>query len=265
MGFEDNTRGHSSVGVLGTAFRVLTFRARKEEFRSLDRRHLAFGLICVWVVGMGRYWDDPRAALLQHLGAGSVIYVFILALLLWLVGKPLAEKPWTYNHVLIFVTLTAAPGIIYAIPVERFLSLDFANLANALFLAIVAAWRVLLWFQFLSRYAMLRMFSRVIVTFLPLTGIVAVLAVLNLEHAVFDIMSGIRKEGTAHDEAYAIVVILALYSLMLIIPLLLLYIWAIVNEYRKSIPLAIPLSSMEPHEIHTQKPSNEHRHGQDET
>src|SRR3712207_7552248 len=64
---------------------------------------LAFGLACTWLVGVGRYWDNPRASLLQHLGVGSVVYVFALALLLWLrseerrVGKECRSR-WSPYH-----------------------------------------------------------------------------------------------------------------------------------------------------------------------
>ena len=43
-----------------------------------------------------------------------------------------------------FVGLTALPGWLYAVPVERFLPLDTAQAVNAGFLALVAAWRVAL-------------------------------------------------------------------------------------------------------------------------
>ena len=49
------------AAVLKTALRFLTFRASRDELLAPDRRHLAFGLACTWVVGMGRYWDDPGA------------------------------------------------------------------------------------------------------------------------------------------------------------------------------------------------------------
>ena len=68
--------------------RLLTFRASHADYASLDWRHLLAGLAACWVVGMGRYWDDPRATFLQHLVLGSVIYVFALAAVLWVITKP---------------------------------------------------------------------------------------------------------------------------------------------------------------------------------
>ena len=116
--------GLNSFG-LGTAlkdllllnFRLLTFRVSSEELASLDNRHLAWGLFMTWVVGMGRWWDDPGAHLLQHLGLGSVVYVFILALLLWLIPLPLKPSNWSYKGVLTLITLTSPPAMLCAIPV----------------------------------------------------------------------------------------------------------------------------------------------------
>jgi hypothetical protein len=51
----------------------------------------------------------------------------VLAAILYLVVKPLRPANWTYSSVLIFVGLTALPGLLYAIPVERFVSLEYAQ------------------------------------------------------------------------------------------------------------------------------------------
>ena len=53
----------------------------------------------------------------------------------WLVIWPLRPKEWSYKKVLTFVSLTSAPAILYAIPVERFLSLPTARSVNAWFLS----------------------------------------------------------------------------------------------------------------------------------
>ena len=42
-----------------TMLRLLCFVATEEELKALDNRHLWLGLLCVWVVGMGRWWDSP--------------------------------------------------------------------------------------------------------------------------------------------------------------------------------------------------------------
>jgi hypothetical protein len=196
-----------------TWFRILTFRASGAELALLDRRHLAFGLACTWVVGMGRWWDDPGAHLLQHLGVGSVAYVFVLSLLLWATARPLASPALTYERTLTYVTLTAPPALLYAIPVEQFVELSTARTINVWFLAVVATWRVTLYATFLRRFAAMS-FPRVIVgTLLPLTVVVTTLTILNLQRAVFDVMGGLRSEGTAHDAAYGVLATLTGMSL----------------------------------------------------
>ena len=70
----------TNPNIFRTVARLLTFRLTQKEFLELGRKHLVFGLVCAWLAGMGRYWDDPGAHLLQRLGAGSVIYVFALSL-----------------------------------------------------------------------------------------------------------------------------------------------------------------------------------------
>jgi hypothetical protein len=210
--------------ILSVVIRLLTFRITREELLLFNYKHLAFGIACTWIVGIGRWWDDPGANLLQHLGIGSVVYVFLLSLLLGLVIWPLKPQNWSYRHVLTFVSLTSPPAILYAIPVERFTSLETARSLNVWFLAIVAAWRVALLFFYLSRHARLSAFSIAVAALLPITFIVVTLTVLNLERAVFDVMGGLREGGTANDSAYGVLVALTILSTILFIPLLVCYI-----------------------------------------
>ena len=215
----------ANKSVPATVVRLLTFRAARDEFLQFGNKHLAFGIACTWAVGVGRWWDDPRANLLQHLGLGSVVYIFLLSLLLWLVVCPLRPRNWSYRHVLTFVSLTSPPAILYAIPVERFASLETARALNVWFLAVVAAWRVALLFFYLRRHARLPAFSIVVAALLPVTFVVVALTMLNLERAVFDVMGGLRDRGTANDGAYQVLILLTLLSMLLFIPLLISYIF----------------------------------------
>ena len=228
-----------AIPVLRTSWRVLTFTASREELVRLDRRHLAFGLVSTWLVGMGRYWDDPGAHLLQHLGLGSVIYVLVLSPLLFALVWPLLARDWTLVRVLTLVSLVSPPAALYAIPVERFMSMDAARSANAWFLAVVAAWRVALLFFFLFRLAQLRWFQVIVVALLPLAAIVTVLTGLNLQRVVFDLMGGFREPGP-HDIAYEILFGLTMLSVMAIGPLLIAYltliVWAQVRKRRAAVP-----------------------------
>ena len=139
---------------------------------------------------MGRYWDHPNANWWQYAGLGSVAYVFVLALFLWAIVAPLRPRNWSFVGVLIFVTLTSLPALLYAIPVEKFMSMENAQGTNVIFLAVVATWRVGLLVAFLRRAAGLTRAGVAVATLLPLTIIVTALVVLNLEKAVFEIMGG---------------------------------------------------------------------------
>ncbi len=215
-------------------WRLLTFRSTKEELSHLESRHLWYGLAWTWLVGMGRWWDDPGASLPQHLGLGSLVYVLCLATLLWLVMVPLKPDHWSWKGVLTFVTLTSPPAILYAIPVEKFTPLETARLLNVVFLAVVATWRVAMLLFYLRRLGGLNgpaVFSGAL---LPLTFVVATLSYLNLERAVFEVMAGLDTAGTANDTAYLVLLIITLLSVYTVLPLLGIYIWCCYKRRRAS-------------------------------
>ncbi len=202
------------------------------------RAYLVFGLVSTWLAGVGRYWDHPAPDWYQRLGLGSLAYVLLLALVLRLLIWPLRPRHWSYRNVLLFVTLTSPPALLYAIPVERFLTLPAAQSANAWFLAIVATWRVALLVVFLRRVAKLSPSAAAIAMLLPLALIVVALTALNLEHVVFDIMAGIRPEhGSGNDQAYLVVLVLSVFS-TLVSPLLL--IWYLAEIYRARVHSQYP-------------------------
>ncbi len=212
--------------------RLLTFKSTREEMLQFDKSHFIAGLIGTWIVGMGRYWDDPGANLLQHLGLGSVIYIFVLAVLIWLILLPFKVEKWSYFTVVTFIGLTSFPAIFYAIPVERFLPMSTANTINVWFLAIVAAWRLGLLFFFLKRFTRLSSGNILTVTLMPICLIISVLTVLNLHRVVFNIMGGMRNPGP-HDSSYLVLMMLTGISLVLILPLLVSYVIGIYNRNKE--------------------------------
>lgn len=191
---------------LGDQYRLLTFRAPSAAIREHPAAYLAFGLCLAWLAGIGRYWDSTTATLWQHLGLGSVAYVFAFAGLLWLVAAPLAPRNWSYRNVLTFVALTSAPALLYAVPVEMFLDAPTAHAVNVAFLAIVALWRVALLFVFLRRVAGLSGFAILIAGLLPLAIIVDGLSMAGMDHLVYQTMAGIDgPEGMADRTGHAVV------------------------------------------------------------
>ena len=221
--------------VIKDIFRLLTFRITREEILKFSWQHLVFGLICTWLVGIGCYWDNPRAEFLQHLGIGSVVYIFVLTLFLWLTILPLKAKDWTYFKILTFVSLVSPPAILYAIPVQNFFNLETANSINAIFLLAVAAWRVGLLFFFLRKFALLDWFSAISAALFPLAFIVAALTILNLDRVVFDLMAGIIEQ-TPNDAAYGILGWMTLFSILAFPVILIGYVAAIVknNRYQRN-------------------------------
>ena len=214
-----------------TQFDFLLFRPVRISIQEHFWPWFVFVFLITWVVGIGRYWDHPSAETWQYLGLGSVSYIVVLSFLIYVVIWPLRPKTWEFRRVLIFVGLTSLPAALYAIPVERFVSLETAQQINAWFLGVVATWRVALFGRYLLTSARLHWFVTATVVVLLLSGIVFTLTLLNLEHVVFDLMAGIRPEDASpNDTAYLIVLGLAFFSLYAFPIALLLYLGAIVHR-----------------------------------
>ena len=217
------------MGLFKTLIKLLTFKMTREEMLAFNMKQFYLGLAGTWIVGMGRYWDDTGANWMQHLGLGSVIYIFVLALFIWLIMLPFKIKNWSYFTVVTFIGLTSFPAIFYAIPVEKFLSIETSNTINVWFLAIVAAWRLGLLYYFLKHFTKLSRGNIITVTLMPICVIISVLTVLNLHRVVFNIMGGMRNP-TPHDSSYFVLMLLTGLSLLLSVPLLISYGFGIYNQ-----------------------------------
>ncbi len=220
------------IPVLKTIGRLITFRLTREDFLQFNMDHLAVGIFCTWLVGIGRTLHNSRVEWWQHLGLGSVAYIFVLALLLWLLLLPLRIQNLSYRHILTFISLTSPTGFIYAIPVESFISLDSATTARFWFLGFVALWRVALWVFYLKRFCMLSGFGSFVAGILPLCFIVTLLTMLNLDKVVFNIMGG-RESPSTDDGAYLFLVLITQLAILAFIPLVLMYIAIIYQKWIK--------------------------------
>jgi hypothetical protein len=139
-----------------------------------------------------------------------------MAALLYLILAPLRPANWSYRNVLIFVGMTAPPAILYATPIQWFLPFEAARQINITFLVIVAIWRVALLFQYLMRSAQLGLAGSLIGGLLPLSLVVVILAMLNLQHVTFDLMSGVKTLGTTGMEAtYSMILALTVLSFVI--------------------------------------------------
>jgi hypothetical protein len=220
------------MAIVSSFVRLITFRSSKEEMESYGRAHLIAGIFITWIVGMGRYWDHPEAQLWQYFGVGSLIYVFILSAFIFFLLLPLKIPNLRYHHLLTFITMTSLPAILYAVPSEKIVDINTAVTLNVYALEIVALWRVALLFFYLKRFLNLSIFSTIVTVFLPLVLIVSALSVLNLEHATFQIMGGIR-ESTSKDGSYGIVLLLTFFAWIFLLPSLISYA-VIIYKRRKS-------------------------------
>lgn len=208
----------------GILFRVLTFRATREELEQNAQTVLAVGIVVTWIVGIGRWWDDPREIVTPiRLGLGSVIYVFALATLLWLLSLPFRTGVgiWTFWA---FVACAALPGIVYAVPIERIAPFETASTYNVWALIFVSVYRVALLVWFYLRILRVPAASASVLTLLPLSLIVWTLSILGHGARVFDIMGGFREKFPT-NAAEDIVSGLGCLSWVLAPLLLVLYLW----------------------------------------
>jgi len=208
-------------------WRVLSFRFESKDLRSFTGEHLIFGLIATWLAGLGRYWDHPDPYWVQQIGIGSLAIVATLSLLVYVVVLPLRPRNWGLVNLATFITLTALPALLYAIPVERFLDVRLARMANVLFLGSIAAWRVGLLGTYLRRRAEFSRWLSAVALLLPVAGIVTALTVLNLERAVFNVMAGLREDATPADTSYFALFLLTALAIFSFPALLIAYLAAI--------------------------------------
>ncbi|MEK7857572.1 MAG: hypothetical protein AAB320_00400 [Elusimicrobiota bacterium] len=195
-------------------WRVLFMRATADEVRAFGGRELAVGAAACWIVGIGRWWDDPTAQLVQKLGLGSVAYPFVLGALLWLLFWPWRLPHWRYKALAAYIALCAAPGLLYVVPVEMFLSTEGALAYNSVALSIVASWRVVLLHRYFRVAAGLSGLSALVATLLPVAAIVMGMTMLNVSSGVIEGMGGFR--GDPKDAFAAQIGIMA--SVLLIWP-----------------------------------------------
>jgi hypothetical protein len=210
--------------ILVTTGRMLIFLPARPDLRNHGALYMGAALLFSWLAGIGRYWDRTDAEWWQYLGLGSVGYIFVLATFLWLVIWPLGAQNWRFVNVLVFLGLTAPIGFLYAIPFQKFMSMDAAQLANVWLLSTISVWRVLLLFRFLQTAGRLPPFASIIGTLVPITVIVVFLAVLNLEKSIAMGMGGIEEPPASPEDGLVDVFLnLGVLAIFSAIPLLLMY------------------------------------------
>src|SRR5262252_6092384 len=226
---KDRPSPRAWLAVFRTMLRLIFFRVSQAELRQLTWRHLLVGLLSTGLMGAGRYWDKPGLGLVPHLGIGSVVYVFVLAFILWLIIWPLRPRYWSYFRIVTFVTLVSPLAIIYAIPLEKFCDRDTAQVIDSRFVMIVVAWRIALLFFFLRRLAELEWLAILSATLLPLSLFGIGLTFLHLDKIVSDVMR--RIEWSPIDTSYALLMILSWLAMLLFNPLVICYLFMIAARF----------------------------------
>lgn len=210
-----------SIGVVLADFgRFALFQPLKGDPAKHWRTYLLVGFAITWIVGFGRYWDNPSAPFLLRSGVTSIFYTLTLSAFIWLLVLGLKPERWSYRNVLLMVTMTALPGIIYAIPVEMMLDANTAGAVNMILLAIVAAWRMALYFIFLKRVARLPTVPLLIGWLLPPALIVAVLGYFGMIYVISAGMGGVRDAdpNLVAMETLAVIGLISWLCLPLLVP-----------------------------------------------
>lgn len=199
---------------LHDTWRLLTFRLKPAEFDAFTADHLRLGLLLCWLAGIGRFWAAPHLPWYQHLGLGSVLYPFLLAIPVAILTRPFAR--WAaipYLHIVTFIALTGPIALLYAPISPDWLGVEGASVTRALALATVSTWRVALLLYFCMRLAGLSLWETLAAVALLLTGIVVSLTALNLEQVVFNLMGG-RSARTVSDDSFGLLLGLSALSIL---------------------------------------------------
>lgn len=185
----------------GDLGRFLTFRGTPEMFDRIGIEHAILGFATTWIVGIARNWDYPDAPDFARMGLGSLAYILLLSLVIFLMAWPISYEKRNYWHVLTCVSMTAAPGLIYGVPVEKFVSIEAAQGANVAFLAVVATWRVGLAIHYLLRGCQNSALAVASILMLPISLVVIGLVQTGRAGYVIEIMGGLNRNRTGPDVA----------------------------------------------------------------
>ena len=185
---------------------VLLLRIKTDRIRGFGWWHLFFGLAVTWLVGVGRWWDDPAADPVRLTGVGSIVYVLFLSTFIYLVARPMvsADAPLkNYWRVIIAVTLTAAPAALYAFPIEQFGSPNLHLNYNTAALLIVSTWRVMMFYRLLREGGCMEKEQTWAVMLVVISVILGVLGFFGVLGAVANSMGGFRDAAEERGAALA--------------------------------------------------------------
>lgn len=174
---------------------------------------LALGIVGVVIAGIGRWWDDPEASLLQQYGVGSVVYSLLLALVVLASISPFNPKI-PYRAVLGMVCFTSLPALLYAIPVEKFMTATNATIYNAAALGIVATYRVSLLAWFHAKVVQIRWWQNVLAILFTISFIGAGVFIFGYAPKILETMGGMRYDDPVRNQVAKLGEGLSFFSLL---------------------------------------------------
>ena len=174
--------------------KILFFCASKDELLSLGRREFYFGIILVLLAGIGRFWQDGGANILLRSGISSVIYVYLLAIPLWIQFALIRAENWKLGRLVSFVCLTAPPAFLLAIPLAQFFTAYQAESISVVLILLVAVWRLALLAFYVAKTASLSALRIFLALFLPLSLLITSVVWFDALYLPFGYIGRMRRE-----------------------------------------------------------------------
>jgi hypothetical protein len=186
--------------------RFLTFRSKEEDLYGTRWSLLILAVLGTWIAGIGRWVTDPDASLIQRTGIGSVAYILLLSMALYVVLWFVSTKKTRFFDVLAMVGMTAPPALVYAIPVERWFVAEVSAGLHGAALAFVSIYRVSLLIFFVVRCQRYNVPGAMFGILFLLSSIIVYLFTSGKTGITFTGMGGIERADAAiaQDVANAI-------------------------------------------------------------
>ena len=192
--------------LVSTQIRFLLFLSIKPDLKQHFGYYFSFILVVTWLVGVGRYWHNPDSLIWQRAGLSSLIYIFVVSQLLYLVVLPLRPKNWSYKEAFVLLGLTSLPGLLYAFPLESFMSFFETQIANALLFLVIGAWRFALCARSIYTLTKIGFWPTITATLVFIAAVNIPLALINMGRPI---LSEYREDQAPYDLIYLIIVLYA--------------------------------------------------------
>lgn len=229
------------LGYWAMFWKLVRFKATKEDYESFDWRSAAFGLVLITIAGIGRWWDDPTVhSMQQKMGLGSTAYSLFLSLVLAVEGWMLRIRGSTIVRWLSLLGYVAPLAFLYAIPVERIVGDQNAILLNVIFLIVVAVYRVALLAHFFRVFGELTPIHTGFATALPISALGFFIVSFGMGAQVLQAMGGLRDGESESRQAVESFVGLFGVTVTCLAPMIFVAFLVIATQRAQSLKSSIP-------------------------